>query len=128
MMALRTLKFLVLTLVLASTGLFAFEKTANASVLLGMLFNEVNDIHVFKRPDGRPTVVVQGRAWGWYHHVTFPAADNTGKQCMQKFVDHISSGGNKQVQFGGYSAGQVVDQPTRTTRTEFSVITECYFR
>jgi hypothetical protein len=128
MVALHKFRMLILVLVMTSAAFFIFARPANASVLLGLLFNEVNDIHVFKRPDGRPIVVVQGRAWGWYHHVTFPASDTTGKQCMQKFFEYISSGSGKQIQFGGYSAGQVVDQPSRTTRTEFSVITECYFR
>jgi len=128
MAALRKYKILILALLMASIALFANSKMANASVLIGLLFNEVNDVRVFKKSDGRPIVVIQGRAWGWHHQVTFPASDTSGKQCMQKFVEHISNGGSKQIQFGGYSAGQVVDQPTQTTRTEFSVITECYFR
>lgn len=99
-----------------------------APLLLGMLFNEVSDIRVSRRADGAIFAVVQGRAWGWYHHVTFPVGDIAGKQCLQKFMDYMSHTDNKQIQFGGYASGQIVDTPNRTTKSDITVLTECYYR
>jgi hypothetical protein len=96
------------------------------STLMGLLFSEVNEVHLTKQGDSS-IITVKGKAWMWNHNVTFRLTDNSTRQCLNNFIDQLN---NKtlQLQFGGYYSTQNVDQPNKLTTTEMTVITECYFR
>jgi len=99
-----------------------------ASPLVGLLFQEVNEVHLTKQGE-QIVVAVKGKAWMWNHNITYRITDASGRQCLNNFLEILNvAARTKQLQFGGYYSGQTVDQNSRTTTTEFSVITECYFR
>lgn len=99
-----------------------------ASPLIGLLFQEVDEVHLTKQGE-QIVVAVKGKAWMWNHNINFRITDASGRQCLNNFLDMLNSAPRtKQLQFGGYYSGQTVDQQGRTTTTEINVMTECYFR
>lgn len=104
-------------------------QTAKAfSPLVGLLFQEVNEVQLSKQGD-QSVVAVKGKAWMWNHNITFHITDSSGRQCLNNFLEILNAGHGRQLQFSGYYSGQqTIDQASRTTTTDFTVITECYFR